>query len=405
MKRIISVVLVLAMLLGLCSCGAQSFAGDKLSADFKGAGSKKLTIVFHSEGLEIYSREAIVPTLEDGTALYTANLAKVKGNDVTYKLVGKNEGSATFSVIFTNPAGSTLDCTMTINVDSKKKISFSNLVFDDAPRYTDLDEKTKISYAEGFSKRIQLDGINGPWKVGRYDENIIDAVLDDVTDDYQYIFLVTAMGEGDSDLVLLCKETNEKVTFKFNVTKVPDEKETSGYRFILTLLDFEFGVYSKEDDPDYQNNRKSTLDTLNDLLGEDGAYIPGIGILDDSAYYNKDGKPLYDEDGNLIEENVDSAEMDLRIDGNKLDYMVSKSTTFQAECDDIESLDATEIKVDLPIKGDTVRYYFTTYGFGVAIWSQGKYVSRLVFMSEEQTDASNRKILYKFLGAEDEYKE
>jgi len=405
MKRIISIVLIFAILLGLCACGAQSFSGDKLTADFKGSGHKKLTVVFRAQGLELYSREVVSPEYGDEEPVYSANLTKVNANDVTYKIVGKREGKASLTVRFTNDAGSTMACKMDINVDSKKKVTFTNLIFDDEMPYAELDERTQISYSEGYTKLLQLDGSAGPWKVGTFDENIIDAYLTDVTEDNQYIFLVTAIAEGDSDLVLLSKETKEKVTFKFNVTAVPDEDGEEGdTRLILTLLDFEFGEYTTADDPDYQERKKQAEEILKEYFEKDGAYIPDIGILEDITYYDKDGNPAVDENGEIIEENCETADMTLTIDGNKLDYLVSKTTTFKAECDDVEVLDATEVLKDFEIKGSTVRYYFTTYGFGVGIWASGSYVSRLVFMSEEQTDESNRRILYKFLGAEDEYK-
>ena len=401
MKKVISIVLILAMVLGLTACGAQSFAGDKLSADFKGSGHKKLTIVFHAEGLETYSREVVVPDGEDGAPIYTANLTKVSGNDVTYKLVGQNEGTANFSIVFTNAAGSTLACNMNINVDSKKHVTFTDLGFSDEPLYTELDEKTQISYAEGFSKLLQLDGTLGPWKIGSYDEEILDVSIEDETEDLQYIFLVTAIAEGDSQVVFINKDAGEKVTFNFSVTSYLDESQASGYSLVLTLIDYEFGEYSREDDPEYQNYRKSTLETLEDIFGDD-VYIPDIGTLEDVNYYNESGKSVVDDNGNIIAENCDSIDMGLTIDGAKLDYYVSKSTTFKSQCDDIESLGPVPVTLDLPIKSDTVRYYFTEFGFGVAIWTQGDYVSRLTFM-RDQTDEGDRKILYKFLGAEDEY--
>ena len=410
MKRILALLLTLAMLLSLCSCGVTVYEGEKIYVQVKNDGSKHLTLIFSAPGLSAYDREASVSKDDEGNPYIQADLAKVADQDITYKLTA-NEANMEcfFNVSFTSGEESFAYVVTSISVDKRKNVSLSGITIMDAEPKAELEgiEGASVTTVEGSSsKTLSLSGENGAWKRGGYDSSVVEVSLADVTDDNYYNFTIDSVAPGSCTVQLINREAMMQALFQFTVHEVvlqeaqtigeasvdigeADESvyvgepitESAKTGLVLTLDSYEFRELTKEEDPEWIARQNVLHEEIPEEFAE--AFIPEEIELDD----------VYSE-----VENEKTLDLSVFFKDVRVEYYISDVLSLEEETAAIEEA-GVEKTEQMTIGGFEVTYFVMKDGFSIAIWNDGAFNSRLTFIDDEQSDETNRALLNEFLTA------
>ena len=401
MKKIISVLLIITMLLGLCSCGRLLDAGVGISAVIRGNNSGKAKLTIKGEGLSELEKKADPPMDAGGGLLFKVTCKSDSGDKVVYHLEGLEAGSAIF-IVELNGEDTTSRVCVNVSVDAKGKVSCSDLRVEDMPRFYESEDGTLISYVDGSRKEIRILAETGSWTIGAYDGGLYTVYPPDSLEDGHYSFEVEAKAAGEGSVQFVNRESKLQYVFNFTAS----EGDTG---LILNIKDFGKSELTAEND----TVEREKMDSLENNMRK---AVPGIilpkdaDVSDAKAYVKKQGEhsdPILineenaQRDAALSKETVevvaDTASMTINYEGLEMDYKVTNEQSFKAACKSVEDLKATAREEEI-VEGDiTAKYYFTTYGYGVAIWESNGYTCILTILDPDQTDEKDVRAVKKFL--------
>lgn len=380
-KKLISILLIAAMLFSLASCGAQTITKDKYVLKIKGNGTKKMTIAVEDSIPEYTQRDMV---LVDGLGgLFNVD-QKEKGHTITYTFTGNNtdpeaSGSQPAVVKYYNGEETVGTVTFQIAVDGENKVYMSNVFFNQESKYKPAQEgdEYEISEYESGTRTVRLENGKGEWKIGTYDD--IVSVLDPETSEGYTEITMMAQKEGEGFIQLINRKEESQLHITLSVTGSEEEG------FILNLTDTEKKPFTPAEDTELIEKNKAAKASAAEVLGE--YYLPDWAYVGEISSYNeKSGKP------------DKSDTVDVTIEGNDVlyDYVVSKGVKYEAKIKEFAELEI-ESEQDMTVAGNAVHYMFFKNGFAAAVWQSGESVCTLTVV-RPNTDAECQKAVKDFFG-------
>lgn len=381
MKKVLSVLLIIAMVLSLTSCGTQTITRDAFKLKIKGAGSKKLTMTIEDRLEEYTERNFSAPENEE---LKLNVSEKVKGHSVTYTITATGSGSVSAYTEYLNGDMNVGDISFQINVDEKGKIGCENVFFGSGSKYQPKeseDQEYEISDFEGETKTIKLANGIGEWKVGTCDK-IVEVIDTEKTEEYT-AFTITAKKAGEGIIQLTNRKEAKQIYFNLKVEQLEDGN------FLLSILSAEKSEFTSADDKELIEKKEEAKEEAKEVIEE--YYIPDWAYIADLIKYNSKGKTTGKTDlkPDTVDATIESVDA-------LYDYVVSKGVNYDEKIKEYHEF-KVESEQDMKIGEYTIHYMFVNEGFGVAIWKAGDYVSVLTVM-QPNTDAECQKAVRNFFG-------
>ena len=390
MKKVISVLLILAMMLGCTSCAVKT-SGSKISVKVTSNGSKTVGLRIDGE-IGGYRKEVEMPEITGGASLVKAELKSDKPKAASYKITGYEPGSVSVCINIYDESELYAQCQFVALVDEEMKVHLSSIILSDTPEYSvEQDEFKVVDSLEG-DNRIFMKNDGGEWKCGDYDNEMLSIDEPYITADDFSVFTLHAKNTGDTKIQLVNPETARQILLSYTITSSVDGENTY-YHYKMT--DYFLDDYDKGESPAAIEHRAAMEKEISKFAG---TVIPPVARVKSYSIYNKKTNKTYEDikaskdyDPTLAElpPEMDTISMDLDVENQHTDYEISRATTFAKECKAVEDLKATALQEDVTVKDVTARYYHTTFGFGVAIWQIDDCVYRMVFMGDGQTSGHN----------------
>lgn len=384
MKKVISVLLILAMMLGCVSC-AVKISGSKISVKVSNNGSKTVGLRIDGE-IGGYRKEVEMPEVTGGASLVKAELKSDKPKAASYKITGYEPGSVSVRINIYDEAGLYAQCQFAALVDEEMKVHLSDMIISDTPEYTVEQEEFKVIDSLDGDDRIFMKNDSGEWKCGEYDAEMLsidEPYITHVDEDDFSVFTLHAKNTGDTKIQLVNPETSRQILLSYTITSSVDGENTY-YHYKMT--DYFLDDYDSGNSPAAIEKRAAMEKEISKF---GGTVIPPVARVKSYSIYNKQTKKQYDPSFAELPADMDTLSMDLDIENQHADYEISRATTFAKACKAVEDLNATALQQDITVKDVTARYYHTTYGFGEAIWEIDGAVYKMVFMGDNQTSEKN----------------
>lgn len=391
MKKLISVLLIISMLLSFTSCGTQTIVNGSLTLKIKGNESKKLKMSL-SDRLDAYSERNFVVSENEDMKISVSE--KTKNKTVTYTVKGSGAGSISAYIEYVNEGSVVGLVSFLLTVNAKGKVVCSNFSFGTNEKYssqTSSDQEYQISEFEGETRSIRLPNGNGTWVVGTCD-NIVSVVGTETSDQYTEVTM-TAEKEGEGCIQIYNRKEGIQYYFDLKVTM-----QENG-RYLLDVTGAQKIEFNHQDDKELIEKQEEAKEEIKEIIDEkDIENIDDIIIIPDWAYvaslfkYNNkrdvEKKTVNDGTPDTVDATIESS--------NALyDYNVSKDIDFNEKLNEFRGLDVGIKEETLKINDYEITYIFVETGFAVAIWKYGNYVSVLTVM-EPNTEAECKQAVLDF---------
>jgi len=382
MKKVLSILLVVSMLLSFAGCGTQTVTKGDLTLKIKGNGSKKLKLTV-SDRIEAYTERNVVVQEMDEFKIDISE--KTKDKTVTYTVKSK-EGAGSISgyIEYVNDGTNVGLISFLLTVDEKGKVSCSNLAIGNDEKYQAKanDDGYEISDFEGETKSIRIKNGNGTWAVGTCDK-LVEVVDTVVTEEYTEV-TITAKSEGEGSIQIFNRK--DQVQFYFDLKVTTQESGT----FLLSILGAQKSEFSSADDKELIEKREeakeNAKEVIEDIYIPDWAYVASL-----FKYNNKNVK------NNTTGGTPDSVDATLESTDALYDYVVSKDINFNEKVKEFSQLGVGIKEETLKLNDYEITYIYVETGFSVAIWKFGDYVSVLTVM-EPNTEVECKQAVLDFFG-------
>jgi len=395
MKKYISLVLVLIMLLTFTACEKLSVSNQIVSMTVKGQNSKKLTFVLTGEMAE-YERTVDFLGIDDGDEKYFEIVEKsVNDKKVKYQVTGWQQGMSSFNIHFTKDGEYVLTIHGDINVLDKLKLECLNLSILQPEQYVETGvDGVDVPIRDGQSKLLYLESIGeiGNWIPKKYDETMVNIVFDRKTDENIEVFYVNPLKVGKTEVQFVHPEAKKQVVLNYTITEGTDSYEP----YIISLDSAVESDYTFEDETK-ELNQDAIMNFINILDPE--FYLPEGFVVEEPLLFSyKTGANYHIEDY----ENFDKSKIDGTYDAISVDatngeisyqYIKTISTTLAAEINNLNKTGKVESVEDLTYGEKTVKFYTMTTGAHIALWEGNGRVSMIAFTSEEQSTDACRQVL------------
>lgn len=395
------------MILGLCACGVSVDAvGDKVSVRISGIGSKTLTMTAKGE-LEGCDVKMDYPIDEGGGSCIKAEIKNQSDKQVVCKIKGQEPGECLFILRISRAGNNVAQINATISVDSAKKLSCSNINFDDTPEFLEIEEKSggdddtvRIPYRpDGSFEAIYLKNDGGVWVENSFDTSCLEILplgtvqFGEPAEDFTG-FDVKPVKIGQTSIQFVNREIGKQVVMDFDLVAAASEDGTS--YIAVKILGYEVLEYTAEDEAADRGQAQE--------MRKIKKFIPGFSfpqgtVLSGWFLYNMNTKQEYTfpEDKSLdeieIPDYVNTISVDAKLGDAFFNYLVSSATNIEKERAKIEAAEVVESVETVKIAETEVTYYNTTYGFHQAVWEKDGFVYNVTFMHENQKDDEIRDLL------------
>lgn len=410
--KIISLILVAAMLLGLCGCGSVKLHADKMDLRLRGNGGKSLKLTVWGEFPSDLEQDIRISADKTGEKYIQVEVLKETQSKIVYRISGLKTGSSSLIISYTSGGKDYALINMPVGVSSDKKVSCGSITFDANEEYKKIDDKPSsqegeniqidgdISASSGSIKIIKLNAGNGSWKAEEWNGDVID-FADNGYEDGQCNFVVTAKAVGVGDLVLANRSENKKLTLSFAVTEFADSEELELTLTDSKVEDLSSSASSGEKKDEHSGNFSNVFES---------AYFPADAEMKSFVLYSMSDKDVYADEEQIrmlntviagggdsaetareqleaLYAGMDSADMELSLNGHDLYYMVTRARSTDAL--KAELLEGVEFSSEgtYSAGGRSIGWGVTADGFGAALWTDGDSSCMLTLMEETNESA------------------
>lgn len=410
MKKIIALLLSLIIIFSFTGCEKLSAQGQRVSAVLTGMGKKTIKLTLKGDILDGTVKTVGVPTDKGGGTFAKSDIAKDKGKTVVIKFTGLEAGAG--EIVVQCSKGEELVCLVRfmLSVSADMTLDCGNLSVSDGEFLdfeTSGDNKeeaaanVKIPVMDEDSNLIYLRKLDGEWIEEDFDDEIVNPKLIADEDEEFVKYQVLPVSEGEATVTFINITAMKKVVANYVVEDV-GPGQTAQRVYNTNIKDFIYTDYSMEE---YLERRGQALSVEKIKIFDPDFNVSGDWIINGFAFYNdKTMKEFtFDEGASLdtivLPEDINTVSVDLKNQDHTIELIISSGKTLEDTCKEIDFLKATESVKDMQMGPNgvyNIKYYRTTYGFGVAVWENGNYTYKITF-SGDSTEELDVEILNKYL--------